>query len=75
MFNIIVSFYYIVYLLWSFFFVEQKLYIVMELIEGAPLGEHFNSLKEKNMKFPEDRIWNIFMQVSYRWITTENYKL
>ena len=47
----------------------------MELIEGAPLGEHFNSLKEKNMKFPEDRIWNIFMQVSYRWMTTENYKL
>ncbi|XP_056007896.1 serine/threonine-protein kinase Nek10-like isoform X2 [Ostrea edulis] len=42
---------------------EQKLYIVMELIEGAPLGEHFNSLKEKNMKFPEDRIWNIFMQM------------
>lgn len=35
----------------------------MELIEGAPIGEHFNSLKEKNMKFPEDRIWNIFMQV------------
>ncbi|XP_061186179.1 serine/threonine-protein kinase Nek10-like [Saccostrea echinata] len=42
---------------------EEKLYIVMELIEGAPLGEHFNSLKEKNMKFPEDRIWNIFMQL------------
>lgn len=35
----------------------------MELIEGAPIGEHFNSLKEKNMKFPEDRVWNIFMQV------------
>lgn len=47
----------------SLFFSEQKLYIVMELIEGAPIGEHFNSLKEKNMKFPEDRVWNIFMQV------------
>ncbi|KAK3108060.1 hypothetical protein FSP39_000448 [Pinctada imbricata] len=45
-------------------FVEnQKLYIVMELIEGAPLGEHFNSLKEKKERFPEDRIWNIFMQM------------
>lgn len=33
----------------------------MELIEGASIGEYFNFLKEKNMKFLEDRIWNIFM--------------
>lgn len=51
------------FIVFTLFFSEQKLYIVMELIEGAPIGEHFNSLKEKNMKFPEDRIWNIFMQV------------
>ncbi|CAJ1062953.1 serine/threonine-protein kinase Nek10 [Xyrichtys novacula] len=41
----------------------EKLYIVMELIEGVPLAEHFNSLKEKQQKFTEDRIWNIFIQM------------
>lgn len=44
----------------------------MELIEGAPIGEHFNSLKEKNMKFPEDRVWNIFMQVGGKKIEVWN---
>ncbi|GCB61606.1 hypothetical protein scyTo_0004126 [Scyliorhinus torazame] len=45
-------------------FVENdRLYIVMELIEGAPLGEHFNSLKEKQQQFTEERIWNIFIQI------------
>ncbi|KAM7382972.1 hypothetical protein PAMP_002662 [Pampus punctatissimus] len=39
------------------------LYIVMELIEGVPLAEHFNSLKEKQQHFTEDRIWNIFIQM------------
>ncbi|KAJ8024745.1 Serine/threonine-protein kinase Nek10 [Holothuria leucospilota] len=42
---------------------SEKLYIVMDLIEGAPLHEHFNSLREKKLKFPEDRIWNIFVQI------------
>ena len=42
---------------------EDKLYVVMELIEGAPLGEHFNSLKEKGTRFSEERIWHIFIQV------------
>ena len=46
-----------------FFFAEDKLYVVMELIEGAPLGEHFNSLKEKGTRFSEERIWHIFIQV------------
>ncbi|XP_029359695.1 serine/threonine-protein kinase Nek10 [Echeneis naucrates] len=41
----------------------DKLYIVMELIEGVPLAEHFNSLKEKQQQFTEDRIWNIFIQM------------
>ncbi|XP_071485306.1 serine/threonine-protein kinase Nek10-like [Diadema antillarum] len=41
----------------------EKLYIVMELIEGAPLYEHFNSLKEKAEHFSEDRIWHIFVQI------------
>uniref|UniRef100_H3AK26 NIMA related kinase 10 n=1 Tax=Latimeria chalumnae TaxID=7897 RepID=H3AK26_LATCH len=35
----------------------------MELIEGAPLAEHFNSLKEKQQQFAEERIWNIFIQI------------
>ena len=45
------------------FVTEDKLYVVMELIEGAPLGEHFNSLKEKGTRFSEERIWHIFIQV------------
>ena len=35
----------------------------MELIDGAPLGEHFTSLKEKKESFTEPRIWNIFIQI------------
>lgn len=35
----------------------------MELIEGASLAEHFASLKEKNERFTEERVWNIFFQV------------
>ncbi|XP_071966114.1 serine/threonine-protein kinase Nek10-like isoform X1 [Antedon mediterranea] len=42
---------------------NDKLYVVMELIEGAPLYEHFSSLKEKNNSFSEERIWNIFIQM------------
>ncbi|XP_034029524.1 serine/threonine-protein kinase Nek10 [Thalassophryne amazonica] len=45
------------------FFEGEKLYIVMELIEGVSLAEHFNSLKEKQQKFTEERIWNIFVQM------------
>ncbi|XP_078520087.1 serine/threonine-protein kinase Nek10 isoform X2 [Lissotriton helveticus] len=45
------------------FLENDRLYIVMELIEGAPLGEHFNSLKEKQQQFTEERIWNIFIQL------------
>ncbi|XP_038135505.1 serine/threonine-protein kinase Nek10 [Cyprinodon tularosa] len=41
----------------------DKLYIVMELIEGVPLAQHFNSLKDKQQTFTEDRIWNIFIQM------------
>lgn len=41
----------------------EKLYIVMELIEGVPLAEHLNSLKEKQQLFTEDRIWKVFIQV------------
>lgn len=36
----------------------------MELIDGVPLEEHLNNLKDKNEQFAEDRIWKILMQVS-----------
>jgi len=39
----------------------------MELVEGAPLGEHFNSLKEKRARFSEERIWHIFIQVNFQF--------
>ncbi|XP_051999220.1 serine/threonine-protein kinase Nek10 [Xyrauchen texanus] len=45
------------------FLETDKLYIVMELIEGAPLADHFNSLKEKQQTFTEERVWNIFIQI------------
>ncbi|GAB5576897.1 serine/threonine-protein kinase Nek10 isoform X1 [Prionailurus iriomotensis] len=44
------------------FLENDRLYIVMELIEGAPLGEHFSSLKEKQHHFIEERLWKIFIQ-------------
>ncbi|XP_055662926.1 serine/threonine-protein kinase Nek10 isoform X4 [Falco peregrinus] len=45
------------------FLENDRLYIVMELIEGVPLGEHFHSLKEKQQQFTEERIWRIFIQL------------
>ncbi|NWS62149.1 NEK10 kinase, partial [Chunga burmeisteri] len=45
------------------FLENERLYIVMELIEGVPLGEHFHSLKEKQQQFTEERIWRIFIQL------------
>ncbi|XP_044149856.1 serine/threonine-protein kinase Nek10 isoform X3 [Bufo gargarizans] len=45
------------------FLENDKLYIVMELIEGAPLGEHLKSLKEKKHQFTEERLWHIFIQL------------
>lgn len=41
----------------------DRLYVVMELIEGEPLAEHLASLREKQQRFTEERIWNIFIQV------------
>ena len=35
----------------------------MELLEGAPLNEHISSLGEKGLKFTEERIWKIFIQL------------
>ena len=44
-------------------FSDDKLYIVMELIEGAPLGDRCKSLLEKKSYFKEERVWNIFIQL------------
>ncbi|XP_041963319.1 serine/threonine-protein kinase Nek10 isoform X2 [Alosa sapidissima] len=41
----------------------DRMYIVMELIEGLPLSDHFTSLKEKQQQFTEDRVWNVFIQL------------
>lgn len=54
---------------------KDKLYVIMELVEGAPLGEHFNSLKEKGTRFSEERIWHIFIQIvlGLRYIHKEKH--
>ncbi|KAK6039786.1 hypothetical protein COOONC_22710 [Cooperia oncophora] len=45
-------------------FVENhRLYILMDLIEGASLKEHITSVREKRQIFSEDRIWNIVIQL------------
>lgn len=41
----------------------STLYIVMELVEGATLLDHLNSLAEKGQTMPEDRIWSFFTQM------------
>lgn len=53
----------------------DKLYIIMDLIDGAPIGEHFNSLKEKGQMFTEERIWDIFVQMvlALRYIHKEKF--
>ena len=41
----------------------HNLYIVMELVEGATLLDHINSLTEKGGSMAEQRIWAIFTQI------------
>ena len=41
----------------------SALYIVMELVEGATLLDHLNSLLEKGHSMAESRIWSIFTQI------------
>ena len=43
--------------------VDEKLYIVMEMVEGASLQDHFTSLVEKRETMEEARIWKIFVQI------------
>lgn len=46
-------------------FSGDKLYIIMDFIDGAPLADYFNSLKEKQQRFTEERLWNISIQVCF----------
>eukprot|EP00731_Ephydatia_muelleri_P008723 Em0004g1061a len=41
----------------------NHLYIVMELLEGAPLIDHIVVLREKRERFSEARMWRIFGQL------------
>lgn len=52
-----------------------SLYIVMELVEGATLLDHINSLAEKGQTVPEARIWSLFTQIclALRYIHKEKH--
>ena len=41
----------------------DHVYIIMELLEGAPLSDHISSLTERGSKFSEVRLWKLFMQL------------
>lgn len=41
----------------------EHVYILMELLEGAPLSDHISSLVERGSKFSEGRLWKIFLQL------------
>lgn len=42
---------------------RDNLYIVMELVEGATLLDHLNTLAEKKETMPEPRLWSFFTQL------------
>lgn len=42
---------------------NDSLFIVMELIDGAPLSQHVRTLKEKQEHWTEEKIWNLFIQI------------
>ncbi|CAL8096350.1 unnamed protein product [Calicophoron daubneyi] len=42
----------------------DRLYIVMSMLEGLPLTELVNSMREKNEYFSEKRVWHIFIQLA-----------
>ncbi|KAM3678950.1 LOW QUALITY PROTEIN: serine/threonine-protein kinase Nek10 [Ammospiza maritima maritima] len=44
------------------FLENDRLYIVMDLMEGVPLGDQFHYFKEKQQQFTE-RIWHIFIRL------------
>jgi serine/threonine protein kinase len=42
---------------------NDSLFIVMELIDGTPLSQHFRTLKEKKENWCEDKVWTLFIQI------------
>jgi serine/threonine protein kinase len=46
-----------------FYFIDDKLYIVMELIAGSSLQDYLSLLKETNRKMTEENIWRVFIQL------------
>ncbi|XP_076326720.1 serine/threonine-protein kinase Nek10-like isoform X2 [Tachypleus tridentatus] len=48
---------------WKVFTENEKLYIVMDLIEGLSLNEVVNSMKEKEEMFLEEKIWKLLIQL------------
>ena len=42
---------------------NDRIYLVMELVEGADLLEVVESFTEKGMQFTEKRLWSIFVQM------------
>ena len=53
----------------------RAVYIVMELVEGATLLDHLNSLAEKGWAMPEERVWRLFSQLclALRYIHKERH--
>lgn len=47
----------------KFFREGDRMYIVMQLIEGASLQDHLNTLIDKGKTMDEPRIWTIFVQL------------
>ena len=50
----------------------SSLFIVMELVEGATLLDHINSLNEKKDTMPEGRVWALFTQICLALRYAEN---
>jgi serine/threonine protein kinase len=48
----------------KFFREADRVFIVMQLIEGASLQDHLNSLADKGRTMDEPRVWDIFVQIA-----------
>lgn len=56
----------------KFFHDSDRMYIVMQLVEGASLQDHLGTLQDKGRTMDEPRIWVIFVQLcqALRYIHT-----
>ncbi len=44
-------------------FIDDKLYIKMELIAGSSLQDHLSLIRETYQKMSEENIWRVFIQL------------